>query len=110
MEQKSIEILQIANLDQIEGVEVDSVYFDKLRPVLINTVSSLASLAATPIGIPIAGAFFTAAASLISSSKASCTRRVPHADINITTDSNGDLILRCEHHPPHEWDRNGNQM
>ena len=33
-----------------------------------------------------------------------CTLASPASDINATTDVSGNLVLRCGHSPPHEWD------
>lgn len=32
-----------------------------------------------------------------------CTRDAPPSSIQAVVDSSGDLILRCGHHPAHEW-------
>jgi len=32
-----------------------------------------------------------------------CERSAPPADIEMTTDSQGDLIYRCKHKSPHTW-------
>ena len=57
-----------------------------------RTVSRLALVAA----MSATNAVFTMASAV-------CTMGSKPADIGVTTDSNGNLILRCGHSPPHEW-------
>lgn len=45
-----------------------------------------------------------AANALLAAAASKCTLGPRPADINVTTDVNGDLVLRCGHSPPHEWD------
>jgi hypothetical protein len=46
----------------------------------------------------------SAANALLAAASSKCTLDSPAADINATTDVNGNLVLRCGHSPPHEWD------
>lgn len=45
-----------------------------------------------------------AANALLAAASSKCTLDSPAADINATTDVSGNLVLRCGHSPPHEWD------
>lgn len=40
---------------------------------------------------------------LLAAMAARCERSAPPADIEMTTDSQGDLIYRCKHKSPHTW-------
>jgi hypothetical protein len=47
---------------------------------------------------------------MLTFASATCTLGVPPEDIGAVTDRDGNLILRCGHSPPHEWDyRSGAQ-
>ena len=41
---------------------------------------------------------------MLALASATCTLGIPPADIDAVTDSEGSLVLRCGHSPPHEWD------
>jgi hypothetical protein len=41
---------------------------------------------------------------MLAMASAKCTRMSPPSDIDTVTGPDGDLILRCGHSPPHEWD------
>jgi hypothetical protein len=45
-----------------------------------------------------------AANALLAAASSKCTLYTPPSDINAVTDVNGNLVLRCGHSPPHEWD------
>ena len=45
-----------------------------------------------------------AANALLAAAASKCTLASPASDINGMTDVNGNLVLRCGHSPPHEWD------
>jgi hypothetical protein len=45
-----------------------------------------------------------AGTAMLAFASAKCTLARPPEDINPVTGPDGDLILRCGHSPPHEWD------
>jgi hypothetical protein len=46
----------------------------------------------------------SAANAMLAMAAATCTLDRDPSDIEAVTDANGDLVLRCGHSPPHEWD------
>ncbi|MCB2102605.1 MAG: hypothetical protein KDE22_17135 [Rhodobacterales bacterium] len=55
-------------------------------------------------------AFMASINAMMSASGSSCTLDSPPEAINLTTDSDGNLVLRCEHDPCHEWDLDGTKI
>ena len=47
---------------------------------------------------------------ILASANAKCRRTLPDADIECISDGAGNLIYRCDHQSPHEWDLNGNAV
>lgn len=45
-----------------------------------------------------------AANALLAAASSKCTLGPRPSDIDAVTDAKGDLVLRCGHSPPHEWD------
>ena len=43
-------------------------------------------------------------------SKATCQIAAPPAAVDVTTDSSGELIIRCRHAPCHEWGLDGKKL
>lgn len=49
-------------------------------------------------------AAMSAANAMLAMATATCTQGRDPSDIEAVTDANGNLVLRCGHDPPHEWD------
>jgi hypothetical protein len=47
---------------------------------------------------------------LMAASNAKCTLARPPAEIDTTLNEKGDLIYRCQHKKPHEWDMQGHRL
>jgi hypothetical protein len=46
---------------------------------------------------------------LLAAASVKCNIQYPEAEIQEVMDSAGDVILRCDHQPVHEWDRAGHR-
>src|ERR1700691_4950121 len=47
---------------------------------------------------------------LLGAASAKCDLEPPPADIDMVTDSSGELILRCQHKTPHRWKLDGERI
>lgn len=108
---------RIINLADFEGIEVNNRNLGLISGALNSTANAIVKLADVQtelLGITSISVLRSTALlsvnSMMDASQARCTRDTPPEPIGMTTNATGDLILRCEHSPPHEWRLDGTQI
>jgi hypothetical protein len=106
------------SLSDIHGVTLEGVVAEQdlvLRvlnatlPVAAELVSRAAGSAAlSPLAIA-ANAALHSVTSLVAAAAPKCNLDSPAEDIDVRMDGNGNIIYRCRHRSPHEWDLAGNR-
>ncbi len=104
-------------LDQIPDISVDDKMYRQIGDALEEAMRAAARVsyrAANPLHETTETRLHGASAaalggmnSLMAAAMAQCTIDPPPAAISGITNASGDIVLRCNHPTPHEWDRNG---
>lgn len=111
---------EIVGLSEIEGVKVNVEVFALVQVALLRSVQAAMNVLnirtkaiVGHVEVPtsmIQSATLLSINMMIHASGAQCTLDAPPEAINMTNNSSGQLIYRCEHSPPHEWNTSGNQL
>jgi hypothetical protein len=98
----------------LQGNESDRDVALKLLRASLPVASELLVKAAGSAGLsPISNAAMAAVntvTALVASAAPRCNLEAPPKDIDARVDSSGNLIYRCQHNPPHEWDLTGRPL
>ena len=110
---------QIKSLDKIKGITLEGSVPERSGVLKTLKTSLLAvtelmdrgstSPALSPIAIA-ASAAFQSVTALVTAVGAKCNLAAPPEDIEAKVNRNGDLVYRCHHRPPHEWDLSGKKL
>lgn len=106
-------------LQNIEGITLEGLGTD--RQQVLKLLNKSWPVAADLLGLardagvmsPIAQAAWAAmqtVTALMASAGPRCNLAAPPTDIEPKVDGNGNLIRRCQHVPPHEWDWMGKRL
>jgi hypothetical protein len=106
--------MKLKPIDAIDGISTGHAYVLKDVMSGVELASSLISTRSeSPVGglhrVALLSAIHTVN-SLLAASSAKCSRAAPPADIDLVTDSSGDLIYRCQHKSPHSWKLDGDPI
>ena len=104
------------SIESFEGVTLEGVASDKssvLRllqaamPIAIELILKATNEKVySPLGMAALSAFQSVTA-LMSAVAPRCNLENPPKDIEAKVDGTGDMVYRCLHTPPHEWDLSG---
>ena len=110
---------QIKTLDKIKGITFEGSSQD--RSAVLKTLKTSVLAAAelidkggtspeqSPIAIA-ASAALQSVTALVAAVGAKCNLAAPAEEIEAMVSENGDLVYRCHHRPPHEWNLNGKKL
>ncbi len=93
----------MTEISEFEGVEVGDVTAEPLIKQSLQLVQSMLPDMLLGVSKSTLIAALGISSSLLAMASAKCKLGAPPADISPVTDSSGNLVLRCEHSPPHEW-------
>lgn len=93
----------MTEISEFEGVEVGDVHVEPLIKQSLQLVQSMLPDIFLGVSKSALIAALGTSSALLAMASAKCRLAVPPSDISAVTDSSGNLVLRCEHNPPHEW-------
>jgi hypothetical protein len=106
----------LRSLSAVQGIKLQG--DTKLIPTTLSQLKAAIPLAIDLLALAKIGKTYDARAqaataaiqtvtSLVALIDPKCDKAQPAEDIDTTTDSSGDLILRCRHNPYHKWTLGG---
>jgi hypothetical protein len=110
----------IEDLDKLQGVTLSGTLSQrrivlKLLKASLPVLSELAlkaasSSAISPLAVEAIAALHLSVTSLVEAAVPKCNLSSPPADIDVRVDGNGNMVYRCRHNSPHEWDLAGKKL
>lgn len=111
---------QLVPINELQNIELNEEVHSLVQAALRQATQAVASISELRItGHPYLGRIpesiiestsLLSVNAMLQASEARCTRAAPPEPIDVTNDSNGRLIYRCRHSPPHEWNLDGNKI
>jgi len=108
--------IPLKSIDEIQGVTLEGIQSERdivlrLLKATLPVASELAIKAAesstfSPLAIA-ANAALNSVITLVAAATPKCNLAAPAEDIDVRVDSSGNMIFRCRHNTPHEWDLGG---
>lgn len=99
---------------QLEGdkelVEVALVQLKTAIPLAMELVSSARTGKKFDYQAKAATSAVHVVSALFSMLSPKCDKAQPAEDIDVVTDGNGDLVMRCRHNPAHKWSLSGKSI